>query len=654
MRATEQPVRMGFPALVRAAAVALGCAAVCAGAWAQTVAAPAVAVAATDANTSPPAPLAQGTATERGFGIFQLHCVACHGNPAYERAPSPAALREFSPERIYDALTSGIMLSVGASLSDTERRLVAESLSGRLLGSTAQLSARDMPNQCASHAPLADPAAAPAWNGWGVDWSNSRYQPAAAARLSAAQVPALKLKWAFGLPNSTSAYGQPTVVSGRVFFGTDTGYVFSLDAKSGCVHWSFMAKAGVRNAMNVGPINGAGRTRYAVFFGDVKANVYALDANSGALLWSMHAEPHYADRVTAAPALYRGRLFVPISSWEEYAARSLDYPCCTSVGSVVALDANTGRRLWQTYVISPRPAPTIMNSKGVQQYAPAGGSVWNTPTIDAQRGALYIGTGDATTYPAAKTSDAVMALDMHNGKVLWSVQAYHDDSFLVACVGANRTENCPHIQGPDWDIPSSPILAQLRARQRLLLVGTKPGDVLALDPDRKGALIWRRNVNGTLAPAGGYAAGPTPGVLWGGAFDGEKLYYGLTAGGGAAAMHADTGNLAWHVPLNAVAANSSTAGAAKISYGAATSAIAGVAFVGGSDGSLIALSTQDGSTLWQFDTRREFDTVNQVPAHGGAIGSAGATIADGMVFVGSGYSVLGGQPGNVLLAFGLP
>jgi polyvinyl alcohol dehydrogenase (cytochrome) len=627
--------------------IAIGAAVFCGAACAQTADSsggePASSQGIMAPQTSPTS--AVGIPTERGFGIFQLHCLSCHGNPAYEQAPSPAALRDFPPERIYDALTSGVMKSVGDTLSETERRFVAESVSGRLLGSSAQSEARNMVNQCPSPAKPVAPGATPAWNGWGADLQNSRYQAAAQARLSAAQVPTLRLKWAFGLPKSTSAYGQPTLVSGRVFFGTDTGYVYALDAKSGCVYWSFTAKAAVRNAMNVGPIKGRGKTHYAVYFGDLKANVYALDADSGALLWTTHVESHYTGRVTAAPALYRGRLFVPISSWEEYAARSLDYPCCSSVGNVVALDANTGRQLWKTYVIAQVPAQVGINSKGVPQYAPAGGSVWNTPTIDVRRQALYIGTGDATTFPAASTSDAVMALDLMTGKVLWSVQVFENDSFLLACVGANRTDNCPKVQGPDWDIPSPPILAQLHGR-RLLLVGTKPGDILGLDPDHQGAVRWRKNINGKAANVADYAVTRPPGVMWGGAFDGQKIYYGLTGGGGAAAVRADTGEVAWRVSLNA-----DTPGTPKISYGAAASAIPGVAFLGGSDGNFIAVSTRDGSELWRFDTRRDFDTVNQVPAHGGSIGAAGATIADGMVYLAAGYSVLGTEPGNVVLAF---
>ncbi len=144
------------------------------------------------------------------------------------------------------------------------------------------------------------------WNGWGVDISNTRFQPADQAKLTADSVGQLKLKWAFGLPNSTSSYGQPAVVSGRVFVGTDTGYIYSLDAVTGCVYWSYQSKAGVRNAMTIGEISGHKGVKYAVYYGDLKANTYALDAQTGHLLWTTKIEEQYTNRVTAAPAFYKG------------------------------------------------------------------------------------------------------------------------------------------------------------------------------------------------------------------------------------------------------------------------------------------------------------------------------------------------------------
>lgn len=587
--------------------------------------------------------------TEFGFGIFQQHCTSCHGNPAVERAPSPAQLRAFAPERILDALTSGPMKTVGDTLTDLQRRQVAESLAGRPLGTAAAADAARLPNRCTDRPPRIDPDASPGWNGWGAGLANTRFQDAAQAGLSAATVPQLKLKWVFGLPNATSAYAQPAVVAGRVFVGSDTGYVYALDAHSGCVYWSYLSKAGVRNAMTIGAIHGHAGSRYAVYYGDLKANVYALDAQTGALLWTRRIEPHYTDRVTAAPALYRGRLYVPVSSWEEFAASAPDYPCCTSVGNVVALDASTGRQLWKTYVIAQRPRPVRRNSAGIQQWAPAGTSVWNTPTIDPKRHAVYFGTGDATTYPAASTSDAVMALDLASGRVRWSYQVHRHDSFLGGCWGASKSDNCPQRQGPDWDIPSSVMLRNVAGRD-LIIVGTKPGDILALDPDQHGKPVWRVNVHGEVAgdgPPGGMPQGmvrPT-GVLWGGASDAENAYFGLM-GGGVAAIRLADGQRQWHSAVGAPPDGT-------VTHGAALTAIPGVAFVGGSDGRLTALSTRDGSVLWQFATMQRFDAVDQVPTRGGSISAPGAVVAGGMVFVGSGYAVLGGTPGNALLAFAL-
>ena len=572
------------------------------------------------------------TGTEFGFQTFQQHCAQCHGNPAV-KAPTPAALRQLPPEKIISALTSGAMRIQGQALSEVDKRRVAEALSARPLGSLQSGSAQQMPNLCRENPPLGDLAATPSWNGWGGDATNSRFQPANAAGLTRRQVGQLKLKWAFGFPGGVSAYGQPTVAWKRVFVGSDTGYVYSLDAATGCVYWSFEAKGAVRNAISMGPFAGDGSAKYAVYFGDMLANMYAVNAATGSLLWKSHVEDHFAARITGAPALYQGRVYVPVSSFEEFSASSPDYACCTSRGSVSALDANTGRTIWKTYTIPNPPQPTRKNSKGVQQYAPAGVSVWNTPTIDIQRRALYFGTGDAETEPAAPTSDAVMALSMDTGKMLWYHQAQKNDVWLGGCDGAAKTDNCPKDLGPDWDIGNSPILRSLPGGTRVLIAGTKNGNVFALNPDNAGALLWTASV---VAPS---AKG---GIVWGGAADDRYAYFGLTSGG-IAAVQLATGERAWFVRLSP--AGSST------DNGAAASAIPGVVFAGGKDGRIHALSTTNGAPIWEFDTAKRFPTVNKVPARGGSIIAPGPVVADGMLFVGSGYAVIDQQPGNVLLAF---
>ena len=568
--------------------------------------------------------------TETGFATFQTRCMSCHGNPNVPRAPQPSAIRQMSPERIYGALTNGPMKAQGDALTEDQRRMVAIFMSGRPFGTLQQGDASQMPNRCASNPEMAAPDAARDWNGWGGDPANDRYRTASG--LTAAEVPKLKLKWAFGYPGGLSAFGQPTVVAGRIFVGADTGYVYSLDARTGCVYWSFQAKGTVRSAVRVAPVSGVPGVRYGVFFGDFHANAYGLDAQTGRQLWTTPVSDHFVARITAGPAFHDGKLFVPVSSSEEFTASTLDYGCCTNRGSVVALDAASGRRLWTAWVVD-QPRPTRKNSRGVQQYAPSGGSVWNTPTVDARRGAIYFGTGDAETDPTPKTTDAVLAVDMKTGRRLWSYQAALNDSFLGGCSGAQRTDNCPKVNGPDLDIGNSPMLQTLPGGKRVLVTGTKDGHVFALDPDRGGKLLW----NIKSLPKGARAAG---GIYWGGAADGAHAYYGLAAGT-LEAVDLRTGRLAWSQALSKL----------NDSNSAATSAIPGVVFEGGMDGKLHALEAATGKELWRFDTARPFDTVNKVEAHGGGLGSAGPTVAGGMLFAGSGYAVVGDKTGNVLLAF---
>lgn len=584
----------------------------------------------------------QSSGTESGFAVFQTHCMGCHGNPAMaDRAPSPAALRQMSPERIYEALTTGPMKSQGSSLTEDQKRMTAIFMSGRTFGSALQGDAAKMPNRCEANPPLADPSSGPSWIGWSPSVTNTRFQSAKDAGLTPDQVPNLKLKWAFGYPTGVSAFGQPTVASGRVFVGTDIGYVYSLDAATGCVYWSYQAKGNVRGAPSIGPVKGQGETKYALFFGDAHANVYGIDAQDGHELWTRKVDDHFVARITASPKLYQGRLYVPVSSSEEFAAANLDYPCCTSRGSVVALNASTGELIWKTYVVPETPQPTRKNSKGVQQYAPAGASVWNSPTVDAKRGALYFGTGDSETEPAAKTSDAVMAVDMKTGKMLWYYQSQANDAFLGGCFGPEKTDNCPKDVGPDYDIGNSPVLHTLPGGKRIVVAGTKDGRLFALDPDKKGAVVWKTTV---AQNAPGTPLFRVSGIVWGGASDEKAAYYGLS-GGGIVAIQLTTGEKLWSKTLSLPGVRAGNA--------AAATAMPGVVFIAGTDGKLHALSTADGKTLWEYDTARPFDTVNKVEAKGGSIASIGPSIVGGMLFIGSGYGVIGGNTGNVLLAFGV-
>jgi polyvinyl alcohol dehydrogenase (cytochrome) len=607
--------------------------------WAAFVAAMSVGAHAW-AQNGPPA-FAPGT--ESGFATWQTRCAACHGNPNVPAAPLPEEIRQKSPEEIYEALSTGPMHGQVIGLQDIEKQRVAEFMAGRSLGSAGAGDAKRMPNQCSANPPFPGITQGAAWNGWGADLSNTRFQPGGQAGLGMVDVPKLELKWAFGYPAGLSSNAQPTVAGGRVFVGSDNGYVYSLDAQTGCVYWSFETGSIVRGAAMVGPVTGQGRTRYAVYFGDGHANVYAVDVENGKQLWKTRVDRHFVARITAGVKLHDGKVFVPVSSSEEFASGNPAYPCCTSRGSVVALDANTGRRVWKAWVVPGEPKPYATQPNGVSVYKPAGGAVWNSPTVDPVRRAVYFGTGDATTAPPPKTTDGVMAVDIETGELLWAYQATEGDVFMGGCGGDEKSLACPEELGPDMDIGNSPILATLPDGRRVLMGGTKAGDVFAMDPDDNGKLLYRVNLAG--GEPGGTNRFGGGGIVWGGAAGQRYAYYG-DGGAGLIAFDPATGDVAWQFKPDRVGRG--------VSLGAAPTTIPGVVFEGATNGMLYAVSAADGTELWSFDTAQTFDTVNEVPAHGGSIASTGAVVAGGMVFIGSGYGISSANSGgNVLLAFGV-
>lgn len=492
-------------------------------------------------------------------------------------------------------------------------------------------------NPCPANTPF-NPNAGASWVGWGGDLANTRFQEAKGAGIAAADVPKLKLKWAFGFPGAKSVYGQPSVVGGRVFVGVDTGAVYALDAKTGCVYWTFQADSGVRSAVTFHRIG----ERSVAFFGDGKANAYAVDAATGQQIWKTHVDEHASARITGGLKAFEGRVYVPVASGEEGAGPNRNYACCTFRGSVVALDAATGKQVWKTYTITEEPKPVGKNENGVQRFAPAGAGVWNSPTIDLARHALYIGTGDAYTEPAADTTDAIMAMDLATGKILWSVQDTPKDTWLAGCNGATPPPNCPKDLGPDHDFGSPPILKTLANGRTILVAGQKSGNVWAHDPNKKGAVIWKTALVSNTSEFGGK-------IVWGGTADDQNAYFGLGPGGIGAVQLRD-GELKWFTKPELAAAMAQHPG-----HEGPLTAISGVVFSGAWDGVLRALSASDGKVIWEFNTIQEFATVNGVPAKGGSMGAAGPVVAAGVLYVPSGYvGVRQGIPGNVLLAFSLP
>jgi polyvinyl alcohol dehydrogenase (cytochrome) len=579
--------------------------------------------------------------TPPGQTVYAEQCATCHDNPEATKAPSLESLRARTPEAVVTALETGSMRTQGAALTADQRRSVAQFVTGKAFAEAT--AANPAAGLCATAAPpLSASSSRPTWLGWGNGPANTRFQPAAAAGISAADVPKLTLKWAFGFPNATEASAQPTVAFGRVFVGSARGPVYSLDAASGCIQWTFTAQAGVRTAISIGPSSGG---RLAVYFGDLRASVYAVDAATGSEIWRTRVDDHAWARITGAPVLADGRVYVPVSSIEELPAAGAKYPCCTFRGSVVALDTATGKQIWKTHMIAEAPRVVGKNAGGVDLWKPAGAAIWSAPTIDDRRNSIYVATGNGYTEPAAATTDSIVALDRTTGAIQWVNQVTPGDAFVMNCRAGNL--NCPDDPGPDHDFGSSPILRTLGGGRRILVVGQKSGMVYGLDPDNKGAILWQTRVG---------KGGALGGVEWGSAADEQAMYVAtsdvlgpVNEAGGLTALRLATGEKLWHTaaPPRDCTRGPGCSGAQS----AAVTAIPGVVFSGSIDGHMRAYSAADGRIVWDFNTMREFETVNGVKAMGGSIDTAGPVVADGLLITNSGYGRFLGKPGNVLLAF---
>ena len=577
-----------------------------------------------------------------GAQVFATSCSNCHNGAADSRAPTLDALRSRAPEAIVEALMTGAMRPQGSRLSGLERRAVAEFVTGKRIGGDVTGADKGRCGAAPSTGLIRDFTNGAHWSGWSPSQTNTRFQPSEQAGLRAVDVPRLVLKWSFGFPDASVAWAQPTVADGRVFVGSQNGTVYALNARTGCIYWTFSASGGVRTAMAVSAPRGS--LPALVYFGDTAANAYALNADTGALVWVRKVDDHPFARITGSPTFYEGRLYVPVSSYEEAQGADPQYPCCTFRGSVSALDGASGRVVWKTYMIADPPRRRGTSTGGVPLWGPAGSGIWSAPTIDANRRVVYVGTGNTYSPPAQPSSDAVVALDLNTGSIRWVKQVTPNDVYVINCRAGNP--NCPDVTGPDVDFGSPPMLTRANGRD-VIVIGQKSGVGYAIDPDRKGEVLWqyRAGKGGTLG-----------GMEWGGAVDADRAYFAVSdiqqpEPGGLHAVNIATGKRVWFAPPPSPVCGSGNG--CNAAQSAAITIIPGVIFSGSNDGALRAYSTADGKVLWQYDSNRDFESINGVPAKGASLIGPGPVVAGGMVYVNSGYGGFGGRPGNVLLAFGL-
>lgn len=582
--------------------------------------------------TSPTA-LAGGTGPA---AIYKRKCAVCHDHPV-GRIPSRSMIKTLPAQQVVYALTFGVMQPQGLGLSVQQIAALATFLTGK--SSTPGPQPKPDANMCPRPGgPIS--LDGPQWNGWGHDVENSRYQ--ADPGFSLSDIPKLKVKWVFAYPGPLVG-SQPTVVGGRIFVATTTGLVYSLNAQTGCTYWTFRTDSEIRSALSVGEVSTGGRKKLAVFGADLMdANAYAIDAETGKLLWKTKIDRHPLARITGSPTYHNNRLYVPTSSQEEGFGAMSNYPCCTARGSVVALNASTGKILWTSYPIEQKPKPFKKTSTGVQMYGPAGGSIWSAPTIDTKRHTIYVGTGDSFTDVPTKATDAIVAMDMDTGRIKWIFQATPHDNYLFGCNVPGKGI-CPDPVGPDFDFGSSPILHTEPDGKQVLLAGQKSGVVYELHPGN-GKLIWKKQV-GPGSMGGG--------VVWAMAADENAVFVPIAfqAESSLSALRISDGEVIWHDPAPKGVCSwgkQQCSGAES----AAITVIPGAVFSGANDGRLRAYSTKDGSVLWEFDTAaKRYAAVNGVPAQGGTLGTEGPTIADGMLYVNSGEGRFNGHRGNALIAF---
>lgn len=577
--------------------------------------------------------------------IYKNKCAICH-NGASPEAPKLEALKLLSPATVLKTLRTGVMRNQASTLSKEEQELVANYISEV---NTIDEDPTVIKGLCDGQAEEAVQNVS--IGNWGFDLSNTRFNNRSDVAITAKNVSQLKLDWAFAFPGVSRARVQPTIAGNTIYTASQHGTVYALDKATGCIRWTFQADAEIRSAITIGTNKNDEATR--LYFGDFNAKIYALDLKTQTLIWTQQVDEHAVATITGSLNLYKDRLYIPVSSTEIFNAYDPNYECCTFRGSVVALDAVTGKMIWKRYTIAEVPSPKGLTSANRPIYAPSGAPVWTSPTIDAKREVLYIGTGENYTQPTSKTSDAIIAMALEDGAIQWVQQTVPKDAWNGACMTPG-SPNCPDEVGPDYDFGASPILVKREHSSDLILAGQKSGMVYAMDPDREGAIVWQKRVG---------RGGIMGGIHWGMATDGTTLYVPVNdhsvypedahkpAFPGVHAVDLDNGQPIWSTIEKDRCEDVDWQCGPGIS--AAISLTPELVFAGALDGVLKAYATQDGKELWVYDTNQEFEAANGIKAFGGTIDSDGPVVDGNQLFINSGYAKFGEKAGNVLLAFEL-
>jgi len=581
----------------------------------------------------------------QGEAVYNGLCINCHEH-GLNRAPQRFTLSFMTPESILKAMTSGVMQMQTSHLSLENKEAVAQYLTSRQLGESDGASTL----RCNENNRAISLAKAPVLDGWGFDAGNSHAIPDTYAGINRKNVGSLKVKWVMAYPGAVRARSQPLVVGDTLFVGSQSGTVYALDLESGCARWTFEASAEIKVGILIEPWDTSDDAADPlVFFGDLIGNQYGVKARTGELVWQQKMDAHPSTTLSGTSVLVDDILLVPTSSLEEGAASDPTYPCCTFRGSLVALDAKTGKEKYRTTFI-PESIERGVNASGARQFGPSGVPLWTVPVVDEVRGQVYVASGDNYSSPATANSDSVMAIGLDKGGVRWVYQATADDAWNGSC-DEKIQHNCPEEDGPDVDFGSSPVLAKGADGKDYVLAADKAGEVFAIDPE-SGDLRWKKRVG---------RGGVVGGILFGMAAKDGVLYvpvtdvpdgrtYDIPPQPGLYALDIATGEYVWRAPSEDTPCNGRTA--CYPGYQTVPSVTSELVFAGSNDGYLRAYDRLTGEVLWQADTAREFETVSGEIARGGSIGGSASPLAvRGKLITNSGYAFAGKMAGGVLIVY---
>ena len=484
-----------------------------------------------------------------------------------------------------------------------------------------------------------------------ADGNNPRHLDATQAGLTTADLSTLELAWAIAFPNTSSMRAAPVIVGSTIFYAaTDTGQVFALDTNSGCAKWVYESETRLRSSMAYSLVDGLG----TLVFGDQRGLMYSINAENGEVNWvaSGQASNNQA-MITGTPVIHEDLIIVPLSGSGVVTGGNPNFECCDNHGAVTALNIRTGEKLWEYHTMPTAEYNGMVSSTGVKQRGPSGAPIWTTPTIDAERGQIYVTTGENTSHPTTGTSDSVIALNLQTGEENWVFQALENDMWNFSCSAAGP--NCivlADTNSVDFDFGGPAILVEAGERD-LLIAGQKSGDLWALDPVT-GAVVWNQRVGEGTALGGNH---------WGIATDSERAFMTVNDPGnmtennqpGIYTYFVGSGEPSWSYEVQPDCGDhrSERLRRCEALYGfsATPLSVDGAVITAGLDGRLFVFNSDTGEQLFQYDTVVDFETVNGVEGYGGSIDSHSIAAGSGMVFVGSGYGSFSQVPGNVLLAF---